>query len=106
MRFRIFGTHTPKPKRFDYKPRFYDEVAERHKRLEAQYGPFGSDPKHNKARIYEVFDTIRSRRKYPGRSAYSAGLRILIIFVVLCILVYVFLYTDMGHLIEKIQRTL
>lgn len=103
MRFRLFNTHTPKPKRFTYRPRFYDEVAERHKRLEAQYGPFGSDEKHNETHIHEIFEGIRARRKHPGHSSYSAGLRIAVIAALLCALVYLFLFVDISHVIRPLQ---
>ncbi len=104
MKFRIFGIHTPKPKRFTYRPRFYDEVAARHKQLAEQYAKSDGTQEYDPARMGAIFDAIRKKRKHPAESAHSTGLRIFIIALALCILLYILRYLDLAQLIGKIQN--
>ena len=104
MKFRIFGVHTPKPKRFTYQPRFYDEVAERHRRLEEKYAQSAAVRPYDETHINEAFDAIRSKRKHPAQSVYASGFRIFIIALALCILIYICCCADLTPLISKIQN--
>jgi cytochrome c-type biogenesis protein CcmH/NrfG len=85
---------TPKPKRFDYAPQYYDArkeaLREREKQIKQEMGEADEDA----PRVSLIRGQMRRQyeQKTSGRANKGTGLRLVVIFVILCLLAYYLLY--------------
>jgi len=103
MAFSFFKT--PKPQRFQYKPRFYDPQKERLRDILDKADPDGKySSEVAKARISSAF-----RERRPGKTSYSrrianrSNLILVVIIIILFILTFILLTVYLPHFIQLFE---
>lgn len=85
---------TPKPRAFDYTPRYYDArkeaLREREKQIKQEMGVTDE----NEPRVSLIKGQMRRQyeMKKQGRMNRGSGMRLVVIFALLCLLAYYLLY--------------
>ncbi|WP_166362066.1 hypothetical protein [Perlabentimonas gracilis] len=85
---------TPKPKRFDYTPQYYDARKEALKERERQIKQEMGEADEDAPRVSLIRGQMRRQyeQKIKGRANRGSGLRLFVIFIILCLLAYYLLY--------------
>jgi cytochrome c-type biogenesis protein CcmH/NrfG len=85
---------TPKPKRFEYTPQYYDArkeaLQEREKQIKQEMGLADDDAQ----RVSLIRGQMRRQyeQKMKGRINKGSSLRLVVIFIILCLLAYYMFY--------------
>ncbi|MFO8022526.1 MAG: hypothetical protein R6U65_08665 [Perlabentimonas sp.] len=85
---------TPSPKQFKYTPIFYDPQKDALKEREKQIRQEMGMADENSPRVSLIKGQMRGQyeRKIKGRSKSKSNLRLVVIFIVLCLIAYYLLY--------------
>jgi len=102
----FFGK-TPKPRKFDYTPRYYDEGMDK---LKDHLKKYGGDEKDNTEILKQKIKSgLRARGRnidveYRREIVKKSNLRLLTILVVLIFISYIFLTKYLPHFIEVFEK--
>jgi cytochrome c-type biogenesis protein CcmH/NrfG len=85
---------TPKPKRFDYTPQYYDARKEALKQREQRIKQEMGEADEDAPRVSLIKGQMRRQyeQKISGRANRGSALRLFVIFIILCLLAYYLLY--------------
>ena len=87
--------YAPKPRRFEYRPRFYDERKERLEQMKARAKAENSRMSYSG--LQKGF--LTENRKKPGMLKNASAMRALRLFLIICVLLMIFFYW-LPHLLK------
>ena len=88
-----------KPRSFNYQPRYYNEITEKRKQMEAKYN--GTSDTNYESRIRGEFRrSLTEDREYRQKKKKKSNLRLFVIIGIVLLVAYIymkfFLYIDFG----------